>query len=69
MDVAQIDWRYLDEGEKPGLKIGEVVSTEAGGMPIYRIMSLGDGRAWLRNVDDGSDRLTPLGQFHWRAEA
>ncbi len=68
MDVAQIDWRYLDEGEQPTLKVGEFVSTEAGGMPIYRIMSLGDGRAWLRNIDDGADHLTPLGQFHWRAE-
>lgn len=69
MDVAQIDWRYLDEAEQPSLKVGEVVSTDAGGMPIYRIMSLGDGRAWLRNLDDGSDLLTPLSGFHWRAEA
>jgi hypothetical protein len=69
MDVAQIDWRYLDEREQPSLKVGELVSTEAGGMPIYRIMSLGDGRAWLRNIDDDADRLTPLADFHWRAEA
>jgi hypothetical protein len=69
MDVARIEWRYLDEEEKPTLKVGEVVSAEAGGMPIYRIMSLNDGRAWLRNLDDGSDRLCPLSQFHWRAQA
>jgi hypothetical protein len=68
MDVARMDWCYLDEDGLPSLKVGEFVSTEAGGMPIYRITSLGDGRAWLRNIDDGSDHLAPLGPFHWRAE-
>ena len=69
MDVAQIDWLYLHEDDERSVRIGELVSADAGGMPIYRVVSLSDGRAWLKNIDDGADHLMPLRSFHWRAEA
>ena len=68
MDVAQIDWLYLHEDDERSVRVGEFVSAEAGGMPIYSVMSCADGRAWLKNIDDGSDHLMPLRAFHWRAE-
>ena len=68
MDVAQIDWLYLHEDDERSVRVGEIVSADAGGMPIYRVMSRADGRAWLKNVADGSDCLMPLRAFHWRAD-
>ena len=68
MDVAQIDWLYLHEDDERSVRVGEFVSADAGGMPIYRVMSRADGRAWLKNVGDNSDHLLPLRDFHWRAE-
>ena len=67
MDVAQIEWLYLHAEDEGSVSVGDVVSADAGGMPIYRVMSLTDGRAWLKNLDDGSDHLAPLHAFHWRA--
>ncbi len=68
MNVAQLDWRYLHHDDERSVRVGELVSAEAGGMPIFKVMSLADGRAWLKNVDDDSDSLLPLRVFHWRAE-
>jgi hypothetical protein len=30
-------------------------------------VSLSNGRAWLKDLDDGTDRVTPLSAFHWKA--
>ena len=68
-DAGEIDWVYLDQATGGCVRPGELISAEAGGMPIYRVMALGDGRAWLRNLQDGSDRVTPLSGFHWKASA
>ncbi len=68
MDVARIDWLYLHQDDERSVRVGEVVSADAGGMPIYRVMSRADGRAWLKNLDDDTDHLLPLRAFHWRAE-
>jgi len=43
------------------------VSAAAGGLPIYRVMSISGGRAWLKDIDGGPDRVTPLTDFHWKA--
>ena len=62
-----IDWVYLNNGSEPEVRVGELVSTEAGGLPIYRVMALKGGRAWLKNLDDDGDRVTLLSAFHWKA--
>ncbi len=64
-----IEWDYLAGGDDPAIAPGELVSAAAGGLPIYRVMSLADGRAWLRDIRDGADRVTPLAAFHWRARS
>ena len=66
-NADSIDWVYLDSAGSVGL--GELISAEAGGLPIYRVMALKEGRAWLRDLADGADRVTPLGGFHWKALA
>ncbi len=65
--AREIDWEYLDRASAADVHVGELVSADAGGMPIYKVMELSNGRAWLKDVDDGSDRVTPLIDFHWRA--
>ena len=66
-DVRQIDWVYFDGGD--AVAPGELLSAEAGGMPIYQVIALTHGRAWLRDLRDGSDHIGPLDGFHWKAEA
>ena len=66
-DTAQnIEWEYFDRDTQSVITPGALISAEAGGLPIYRVMSVSDGRAWLRDAIDGSDRVTPLSHFHWR---
>lgn len=65
--AGQIDWVYLNLANESDVHVGELISAEAGGLPIYRVMSLSNGRAWLKDLDDGSDRVTPLSAFHWKA--
>jgi hypothetical protein len=62
-----IDWVYLDPAEAGSALAGELVSAEPGGMPIYRVLSLAGGRAWLRRLGDDAVRLSPLSDFHWKA--
>lgn len=65
--AGNIDWVYLNLANLNEVRVGELISAEAGGLPIYRVMALRDGRAWLKDLDDGSDRVTPLSAFHWKA--
>ncbi len=65
--AGNIDWVYLNLANLAEVRVGDLVSAEAGGLPIYRIMALREGRAWLKNLADGADRVTMLSAFHWKA--
>ena len=67
--AGNFDWVYLNLADETAVSIGELISADAGGLPIYRVISLSNGRAWLKDMDDGSDRVTPLSAFHWKAMA
>ena len=67
--ARHIDWEFLDSEAARGVGAGDLVSAAAGGLPIYRVMSLDHGRAWLRDIETGTDQVTPLGLFHWKAAA
>ena len=67
LTAGNIDWVYLNLANPGEVRVGELISADAGGLPIYRVMALGDGRAWLKDLDDGSDCVTPLTAFHWKA--
>lgn len=66
-NARHIDWQYLDPPTANTVKVGDLVSAEAGGLPIYQVMALSDGRVWLREEHDGIDRVAPLSAFHWKA--
>jgi hypothetical protein len=65
--AGDIEWVYLDRADDGAVRLGELISADAGGLPIYRVMGLSTGRAWLRDLRDGSDRVSPLRDFHWKA--
>ena len=65
--ARHIDWEFLSSEAVSGVRAGDIVSAAAGGLPIYRVMSLDGDRAWLRDIDSGADQVTPLGLFHWKA--
>ena len=65
--AREIDWQYLDAPSELSVRIGDFVSADAGGLPIYRVIALAGGRVWLREEHDGSDRVAPLSAFHWKA--
>jgi hypothetical protein len=65
--AGEIEWVYLDKASERDVHPGELISAEAGGLPIYRVIELVNGRAWLKDLRDGSDRVGALGEFHWKA--
>jgi hypothetical protein len=46
--------------------VGDVVSADAGGMPIYQVMALAQGKVWARDDQHPSPQLVPLERFRWR---
>ena len=64
----RVDWVLLDEARQATIKVGDLVSVEAGGAPTWRVMRLGQGRAWLREEFTHMDCVSSLSEFHWRAE-
>ena len=67
--ASVVDWALLDHTAKEPVRIGDMVSTDAGGMPIYRVMALAAGRALLEDERHAAPREMPLAAFRWRAAA
>ena len=63
----RIDWEFMGSDVALAVTAGDIVSAAAGGLPIYRVMSLEGARAWLRDIETGADQVTPLTLFHWKA--
>ena len=61
-----IDWHILDHAAAEPVAIGDVVSVDAGGMPIYRVVGLEDGQLLLGGERGPSLHLMPLDRFRWR---
>jgi hypothetical protein len=62
-----VDWAPLDHASKQPVKVGDMVSADAGGMPIYRVMAFEEGRAWVATANGAPARAMPLDGFRWRA--
>ena len=62
----RVDWVLLNEAAQAEVQVGDLVSVEAGGAPIWRVLRLADGRAWLRDEVRGLDCVSPLSLFHWK---
>jgi hypothetical protein len=67
--ARHIDWEFFDCGAVRAVAAGDLVSAAAGGLPIYLVMNLDHGRAWLRDIETGTDQVIPLTGFHWKAGA
>jgi hypothetical protein len=62
--MSDVDWVLL---KKDAVKVGDLVSTDAGGMPIYRVVAIDSDRAWLRLDAKAELQAMPLDHFHWKA--
>lgn len=50
------------------LQPGELCHHGANALPLYRVIWVDDGKAWLRDVNTGSDSVVPLGRCRPRLE-
>jgi hypothetical protein len=62
-----IDWVLLDHAADRPVDIGDVVSVDAGGMPIYRVIAVAGRDVWLDD-ERHSAQVFPLERFRWRGE-
>lgn len=69
MASAAIQWELLDHQADKPVQVGDVVSVEAGGMPIFRVVGLAGTKAWLDDEMGRVRRLTTLDGFRWRGAA
>lgn len=68
MTAPRIEWIHLDIA-KDALSVGDVVSSAAGGLPIYRVVALAGPEAWVQDKDHGAVQRLPLNRLHWRIGA
>ena len=67
--MQTLDWIPLDHTAREPVHVGDMVSAEAGGLPIYRIVALEQGRAWVATRLGAPARAMPLDSFRWRGVA
>ncbi len=64
-ELNVVDWTLLTQRTA---QVGDLVSADAGGMPIWRIVALEDDRAWLANPSSAAEvREASLSRFCWKA--
>jgi hypothetical protein len=56
-DVFAIDH---DRGYDEDIRVGDLVATGANLYPRYEVVAVHGDKAWVRNVDNGSDHLAQL---------
>ncbi len=56
-------WNVIDRGH---IAAGDLVSAEAGGLPVYRVLALQDRRLWLREEQSGRDHIAPMDAMRWK---
>ena len=64
--MCAVDW-VLDD--KDAVIVGDTVSADAGGMPVYRVVALADGVALLQTEEHAEMRQAPLECFPWKKAA
>jgi hypothetical protein len=64
--ASTVDWALLDHTASEPVRVGDIVSAEPGGMPIYRVMAFANGRALLAGEQQAPARDMPITAFRWR---
>lgn len=61
-----VEWVLLDHAAAEPVAVGDLVSVDAGGMPIYRVVKVTAGHVWLDGERHDAARELPLALFRWR---
>jgi hypothetical protein len=61
-----VEWMLLDHAAAEPVTVGDLVSVDAGGMPIYRVAAVALGHVWVHGERDATTREMPLALFRWR---
>jgi hypothetical protein len=64
--MCAVDWVLLDHAADNPVEVGDVVSVDAGGMPIYQVVALASGQVWLGDDRRRSVQVMPLDGFRWK---
>jgi hypothetical protein len=64
-DLHHLNWAPIDTAREP-VHVGDLVSADAGGMPIYSVVAVEEGRAWVAARLGAPARAMPLDGFRWR---
>jgi hypothetical protein len=65
-DLHQLDWALLDHTAREPVRVGDLISADAGGMPIYHVTACEPGRAWVAAAPGAPARAMSLDGFRWR---
>ncbi len=66
MTASTVEWIHLDSAAPDALRVGDVVSAAAGGLPTYRVVALSEARAWIWDEDHRAVREAPINQLYWK---
>jgi hypothetical protein len=69
MSQSRIEWVHLDAAAPDALRVGDLVSAAAGGMPTYRVIALAERQAWVRDELRAVAQWLPLSRLHWKIAA
>jgi hypothetical protein len=67
MTADRIEWIHLDRSAPDALRVGDLVSAAAGGLPTYRVVAVSDQQAVVREETRGASLVLPIGKLHWKA--
>lgn len=62
--MSAVDWTLSSQDD---VHVGDVVSSDAGGMPIYRVVAIDEGQAVLEDEQHHVALRAPLDRFPWKA--
>ncbi|MDP3175590.1 MAG: hypothetical protein Q8M88_14250 [Phenylobacterium sp.] len=65
--VRAVDWVLLDPAASRSVQVGDRLSVDAGGMPIYRVKALAEDGFWLEDGRHPPLRIASLDAFRWKA--
>ena len=65
--MASVEWTLLDHAAPNPVQAGDIVSAEAGGLPIYRVLSVAGELAQLASQERASRCELPVRTLRWKA--
>ena len=66
--TSALHWALLDPAADRPVEVGDLVSADAGGMPIFRVLAVAGRDLRLADERQGAQVL-PIERFRWRAAA